>query len=507
MANIAAAIRMSFYVYRRRLLAAVLCCLITPISVADSQFQPFSWQRDAFFQALEQTFEQARQQPVEQVRARFDMQVERGRQLLSRVSLRMDGVPLEELKELEEAQFYAATFAAAHEPLMAEAHRFIADVRLAVLRASARWPAENRQVHNAVYRLVYGGRAAIEEAMVQHKGDALPAITRLEDIQSATPSVVVEGIRVHSGDIILSRGNAPTSALIARGNSYPGNYSHVALVHVDSRTGVATVAESLIEYGAVLTPAAEFLKEKRHRLLLLRLRPDNPVLQKDPLAPARAADYMLNRIKSAHIPYDFNMNWTDATSMFCSEVVYHAYRSVGIDLWADKSKLEAPGLTRWLGDMGVTHFITIVPSDIEYDLRIAPVAEWRNLETLQYDRLDNAVLDVLLESAESGSRLGYSPLAVLPGGITKLWSELKLLTGAKAVIPEGMSIGTALRVRSLSGKVHPKLRAAIADADADFLKKNGYHAPYWTLVVFARQALARLREDLKPGLTGGPALH
>lgn len=507
MANIAGAIRASFYMYRRRLLAVVLCCLITPISVADTQPRPFSWQRDAFFQALEQIFEQARQQPVKQVRARFDIQVERGRQLMSKISLRMDGVPFEELKELEEAQFYAATFAAAHEPLMAEAYRFITDIRLLILRTSARWPAGSQQVRNAVYRLVYGGRAAIEEAMVQHNGGALPAITKLEDIQSATPSVVVEGVRVHSGDIILSRGDAPTSALIARGNPYPGNYSHVALVHVDAHTGVATVAESLIEHGAVLTPAAEFLKEKRHRLLLLRLRPDNPVLQKDPLAPARAADYMLNRIKSAHIPYDFNMNWTDATRMFCSEVAHHAYRSVGIDLWADKSRLEAPGLARWLGDMGVTHFITIVPSDIEYDPRIAPVAEWRNLETLRYDRLDNVALDVLLESAESGSRLGYSPLAVLPGGITKLWSELKLLAGSKALIPEGMSVGTALRVRSLSKDVHPKLRAAIADADADFLKKNGYHAPYWTLTSFARQALSRLREDLVPGLTGGRALY
>lgn len=419
------------------------------------------------------------------------------------IRLATDKVPFTELKGLEETQFYAATLAAAHEPLMIEAHGFLTDARLTVLRAAVHWPTGNPNVRDAVYRVVYGGRAAIEEALVQHKAGALPELTLLEDIPSATPSVVVEGVRVHSGDIILSRGDAPTSALIARGNPYPGNFSHVALVHVDERTATATVVESLIERGAVLTPATEFLKEKRHRLLLLRLRPGNPVLQQDPLAPHRAASSMLDRIKASHIPYDFSMNWNDASRMFCSEVAYHAYLTTGIDLWADKPKLESPGLIRWLGDMGMTHFTTIVPSDIEYDPRLAPVAEWRNLETLRYDRLDNVTLDVLLEAAERGDRLGYSPLAALPGGAVKLWSKLESAMGSTPTIPAGMSVGTALRVRSLVKGVHPKLRTAIANADANYRTEHGYHAPYWTLTAIARQVLTELHDDLAPGLTGG----
>lgn len=507
MTSIAFTILPDSCVARCRSLALVLCCLFSQMSAADTPAGSFSWQRDPFFQTLEQTFNQARLQPLEQVRARFVMQLAQGRRLMDAISQAADRVPFAELKELEEAQFYAATLAAAHEPLMSEAHGFLTDARLTVLRASVHWPTGNPEVHDAIYRVVYGGRAAIEEALVQHKAGAIPTVTLLEDIPSATPSVVIEGVRVHSGDIILSRGEAPTSALIARGNPYPGNFSHVALVHVDERTGTATVVESLIERGVVLTPATEFLKDKRYRLLLLRLRPGNPVLQQDPLATHRAASSMLDRIKAAHIPYDFSMNWNDESKMFCSEVAYHAYRSIGIDLWADKPKLESPGLIRWLGDMGMTHFTTIVPSDLEYDPRLAPVAEWRNLESLSYDRLDNVTLDVLLEASERGDRLGYSPLAALPGGAVKLWSGLESVMGFTPAIPAGMSVGTALRVRSLIKIVHPKLRAAIAIADANYRAEHGYPAPYWALTAIARQELTKLHDDLAPGLTGAATPH
>lgn len=486
-----------------RSLALVLCCLISPLSAADTSAGLFSWQRDSFFQTLEQTFEQARQQPLAQVRIQFVMQLAQGKRLLESIRLTTDEVPFAELKGLEEAQFYVATLAAAHESLMIEAHGFLTDARLTVLRAAVHWPTGNADVHDAIYRVVYGGRTAIEEALVQHKGADLPALTLLEDIPSATPSVLIEGVRVHSGDIILTRGDAPTSAMIARGNPYPANFSHVALVHVDELTGTATVVESLIEHGVVFKSAAEFLKEKRHRLLLLRLRPGNPVLELEPLAPHHAASYMLDHIKAGHIAYDFSMNWNDASEMFCSEVVYHAYRSTAMDLWARKSKLESPGLIRWLGDVGMQHFTTILPSDIEYDPRLAPVAEWRNLETLRNERLDNVTLDVLLEAGERGDRLSYAPLAALPGGVFKLWSKLKSVMGFTPTIPAGMSVDTALRVHSLIKEVHPKLRAAIANADTKYHMEHGYPTPYWTLTAIARQALIELHDDLAPGLTSG----
>jgi hypothetical protein len=355
-------------------------------------------------------------------------------------------------------------------------------------------------VHESIYRVVYGGRTAIEEALVQNLAPTLPAVLSLEDVPSSTPYTVVRGIRVHSGDIVLSRGGAPTSALIARGNDFPGNFSHAALVHVDSETRVPTVIESLIEKGAVLTTLEDYLNYKSHRLLLLRLRSEDPVLKRDPLAPHRAASTMLSRVRQNHIPYDFAMDWEDPTGFFCSEVPYHAYRSAGIELWVYQSRISTPGLVHWLSSMGVRHFTTIVPSDLEYDPRLATVAEWRNIETLRQDRFDDVTLDALIEAAEQGDRLGYAWYKLPVAKLFKTWSMLQMFLGFEPIIPEGMSASTALRVDSLVKKVHPVLRKEIQQAAGRFKESNGHEPPYWTLMDLARKVLSDLRHDLSPAL-------
>jgi hypothetical protein len=484
-----------------RAVALALACAL-PIPAAAAETAPaFAWNRDQLFRALEQQFEQARQQPLEPVRREFESLAASHRRALASIRAGGPGVPLGALQAIEQTQFRLAALAAAHEPLLAEAHGLVTETRLAIAEVARHWPVERADVHEAVYRVLFGGRAAIEEALVQQRASALPALTPLADIPSAAPSTMIEGVRVHSGDIILSRGDAPTSALIARGNTFPGNFSHAAIVHVEPGSGKATVIESLIERGVVTTSVEDFLKEKRLRLLLLRLRPEHPALQEDPLAAHRAASAILERAKATRVPYDFAMDWNDSSRMFCSEIVHSAYRSSGIDLWAYKPQLSSPGLVRWLGDMGVTHFTTLIPSDLEYDPKLAPVTEWRNAEALMLDRLDNVTLDVLLEGAERGDRLGYTPLTYLPGGLAKIWSGLESAFGATPTIPDGMSVDTALRVRSLVKTVHPRLRAAISNAAEQFRTQRGYPAPYWTLTDLARQALAALRSNLSPELT------
>lgn len=485
----------------------LLACALSVATVAAQDARNFAWNREPLFRALEQQFERARQQPLAPVRSEFQAIAASHRSALDAVRASGSAIPFGALRTLEETQFRLAALAAAHEPLLPEAHRLITAARLAVGQAEQRWPIERNDVHEAIYRVVYGGRVAIEEALVQQHASSLPALTRLEDAPSAAPSAIVEGVRVHSGDVILSRGDAPTSALIARGNVFPGNFSHVAIVYVDPATGTPTVVEALIERGVVATAVVDFLREKRLRLLLLRLRPEHPALKADPLAAHRAAAAALARAKARHTPYDFRMDWTNPARMFCSEVAHDAYQSVGVDLWAYKPQLSSPGLVRWLRDMGVRHFTTLIPSDLEYDPKLAPVAEWRNPDALLRDRLDNVTLDVLLEAAERGDRLGYSPLAYLPGGLVKLWSGVESALGATPAIPEGMRIDTALRVHSLTQRVYPRLHAAIGDAAEKFRAEHGYPAPYWTLTGLARRALAALRPELSPGLvasTGAP---
>lgn len=489
------------------LASAVLVSLLLFLFVPGSNFHPpeaiaphpFRWDRAQVFAVLEREFLAVRVSPSDAIVRSMDELKGEGADILGEIASSGSSLPEVALRQLEAVQFRVATLSASFPPLLAEAAQFMRQARVTVLRAAARWTLD-RSAHEAIYRVVYGGRAALEEALVQSQGDALPAVSVLDEVPSQTPSVEIRGVRVHSGDILLSRGGAPTSALIARGNDFPGSFSHVALVHVDGETGRATVIEALIERGAVLTTPEEYLATKKLRILLMRLRPDHPAVAKDPLAPHRAASAMLARVRSVKIPYDFAMNWTDSDAFFCSEVIYHAYRAVGIELWSIRSEMSTSGLVRWLGSMGVRYFTTLVPSDLEYDPRPAPVVEWRALAALRDERFDNAVMDALLEVADRGAHLGYPWYRLAAARAVKAWSVVAAAVGSEPTIPPGMNAATALRVDALVHRVHPVLREDVETAASRFREQNGYEAPYWVLVALARAAIERHQVVLSPAL-------
>src|SRR2546427_10624194 len=155
-----------------------------------------------------------------------------------------------------------------------------------------------------LYRSLYGLRGAVEEVMPHHP-DGVTALLDGRHEPSATPATTVHGVEIHSGDILVSRGGYPTSALIARGNDYPGNFSHIALVHVDSVSHVASAIEAHIERGVAVSTADEYLGDKKLRIMVLRLRADLPQLARDPQLPHRAAALALERARSGRIGYDF----------------------------------------------------------------------------------------------------------------------------------------------------------------------------------------------------------
>lgn len=193
------------------------------------------------------------------------------------------------------------------------------------------------------------------------------------------------------------------------------------------------------------------------------------------------------------LSYDFVMDWQDRSRFFCSEVPFHAYREVGLDLWAFKSPMSSPGLIHWLSGMGVRHFTTLVPSDLEYDPRLAPVAEWRNPDALRQDRLDNVTMDVLLEAADQGEAL-RAPLYRRPiARIVKGWSMLQKAFGFRPEIPEGMTADTALRVRYLSHELHPAVKKEIDLEVRRFREAAGYEAPYWKMIERGRKVMERHR--------------
>ena len=480
---------------RRPLRAIVLGAFVAAIAlvgwparlpdVADAPAgaQRFVWGRDSLWSALESSFATTRVEGCANEHA-TRLAAKSVDAMLARVRAERMTTAAPALDSLEDAFFRLAPQVAACGTLADDYVALQGRLREATKWQSMAWDLADRQVRDRLYRLLYGSRAAVEEVMLQHK-DSVRTLFVGSPVSSSTPSAMSNGVELHSGDILVSRGGYPTSALIARGNDYPGNFSHIAFVHVDSANHELSVIEAHIERGVVVATADQYLADKKLRVMLLRPRPDLAALQRDPMLPHRAAASMLQRARSEHIPYDFTMDYADATRLFCSEVASAAYREHGVTLWTGISTLSAPGLRRWLASFGVRQFQTQEPSDLEYDPQLAVVAEWRDAASLFDDHMDNTVTDVMLEGAERGDNLEYDWYALPVARLLKGYSWVRERFGSVGPIPEGMAPAAALRNRAYNAR-HAEFKAALRVAVDQWTATSGYRPPYWALVSLAR---------------------
>lgn len=358
--------------------------------------------------------------------------------------------------------------------------------RLLIKRRSAQWDINEVNTKHTLYSFTYGMRAAIEEVLLQRDSMNFSPVTYVYSEPSATPSADLLGIKVHSGDMLVSRGGAEVSALISRGNDYPGNFSHVALLYVDN-SNMPYFIEAHIEKGIAVSNADQYLKDKKLRFMVLRPMANLPPLIQDPMLPHKAAYYFYKKASWAHIPYDFKMNFSDSSAMFCSEVASYAYKQHHIQLWKWQSTISSPGVVNWLSAFGVENFSTQMPSDLEYDPQLSVVAEWRDPETLFKDHIDNAVIDVMLEEANDGEQIEHNIWMLPVARIIKGYSIVLNLSGKEGKIPEGMSATQALKNTSLV-KSHNKLKKKTELLVEKFITEKGYTPPYWELLKLAREA-------------------
>ena len=184
--------------------------------------QAFVWNRDAFWSELEAQFVRARAAGAlaAPIRAALD-----------RISGQLDGLAGTDLPPdapvfdaLEAAFFQLGPMVAASPEHLPEFVRAFGRMRGLVKRQSEHWPMAARATRDRLYRLLYGGRAAIEEAMLQAPRDRVVPLVAGTDEPSATPAAAVQGVTLHSGDLLVSRGGAATSALIARGNDFRATF-------------------------------------------------------------------------------------------------------------------------------------------------------------------------------------------------------------------------------------------------------------------------------------------
>jgi hypothetical protein len=452
---------------------------------------PFIWNQDAYWSALEARFREVRGEECGSHRSNLLTRFGRFEGYLELLNTTPFSMGDSLFHQLEGELFQLATILAACPDELPRFVHLTNRLRSALKWQSRVWDMNSEEVRNGMYRLLYGSRAAVEEVMLQAPAGTLPELVVAHQEPSAAPAATILGLKIHSGDILISRGGAPTSALIARGNDYPGNFSHVAMVHVDSTKGQPSFIESHIERGVAIATVEEYLRDIKLRILVLRLRHDLPALRQNPLLPHEAATLCLEEAQGRHIPYDFAMDYNDNGEMFCSEVASAAYSGAGVRLWMGVSNISGKGLVSWLSALGVRHFETQEPSDLEYDPQLRVVAEWRDMETLFKDHLDNAVIDAMLEEADEGQSLEHDWYLLPVARLAKGYSMLLNFMGKEGPVPEGMSATVALRAQWFSAQHETRVEYVRSEADG-FQNRHGYRPPYWVLMRMARES----RENL-----------
>ncbi len=449
--------------------------------------KPFAWNRDAQWLQMEELFRQAKQMDSVELDSVIMTHQIIAQNIFTFLQEKNLSAQDSTWTFIENNFFELASLVAVHQDQMPWMIDYYNAVRNLVKKQSQLWDLNDPAAKNTVYSLLYGMRAAVEEVLLQTKGLNFPKAMLVNNERSATPATSIFGIEVHSGDLLVSRGGAEVSALISRGNDYPGNFSHIALIYVNEKTKEPFLIEAHIEKGVAVSSIAQYENDKKLRFMVMRPRADLPMLMADSMLPQKAAKRMFDEAGKRHIRYDFKMNFNDTVEMFCSEVASYAYRTNGLQVWKYPSTISSQGVVNWLHDFGVENFVTQMPSDLEYDPQLAVVAEWRDPETLFKDHIDNAVMDALLEKANRGETIDYNIWQLPVVRVIKGYCVIKNLFGKIGMIPEGMSATKALKNQSFVA-MHVEVKNKTMQMADKFIQKNGYRPPYWQLIKMADEA-------------------
>jgi len=93
---------------------------------------------------------------------------------------------------------------------------------------------------------------------------------------------------------------------------------------------------------------------------------------------------------------------------------------------------------------------------LEYDPQLRVVAEWHDYDTLHKDRLDNAVVDAMLESINNGAQLQCDWYMLPVAQAINTYSSVPYESGVIGPVPKGMSATKALRNKWLS-RLHRRI--------------------------------------------------
>ena len=241
---------------------------------------------------------------------------------------------------------------------------------------------------------------------------------------------------LRSGDVLLSRGNTFTGAVISRIGSIDNQFSHIAFVYKadgrltsnDSRgnrfvPGSIYVVEAVLNEGLRVVPLNEYLSDGKSRAVVYRYRNlDAACGKSEEEIAALAAEKMAKKASETKTAYNFSMeipleNLGEESSHFCSQTVgvgfTLAFRELGCGRgiaakYLDPKRLEFPILytpfnpegNALVRTLGLRVHETFAPADAEIDPRLDLVAEWRDFGAIQEARYYDMTLTQIFEWME-----------------------------------------------------------------------------------------------------------
>lgn len=234
---------------------------------------------------------------------------------------------------------------------------------------------------------------------------------KLEDpnwnkLQGSSPDLLVSPLHAEfrgfdrrylkSGDVILSRGNAFTSATISRLGNIDYPFSHAALIYLNEKENKFYTIEAHIEIGSVTADIVKYLGDDKVRATVFRYY--------DPKVAAAVAKAMYERVKARqdtgkNIPYDFGLVMSNDDAIFCSELIASAFRrgtNGAVQLPMYESSLSKTS-TEFKQRLGIYVNQSFLPGDLEVDPRFTMVAEWRDIARLRMTRVRDVALTQMLD--------------------------------------------------------------------------------------------------------------
>ncbi|MGE3759101.1 MAG: hypothetical protein AB7H97_15165 [Pseudobdellovibrionaceae bacterium] len=219
---------------------------------------------------------------------------------------------------------------------------------------------------------------------------------------------------IQAGDILLSRGDAFTSAVISRIGSVDNQFSHLAMVTEEN--GRKYVLESELNGGLQMVTLESYLSVTKSRWVILRMKnigsgDSTPASQVAKLAAAWLADQARPGVTDPRkkIPYNFGMDMLDRTQMFCSQAISFAIEAAcsmpgircnSVNKYVNPKILPFPlSYTSFNLDQNplikmlqikVTE--TFAPADVEEEPSLELIAEYKNLAQIEEARMFDMIL-------------------------------------------------------------------------------------------------------------------